>query len=342
MLGDYGEVHVMDWGLAKVEGVSDSDLEGVETARTAEGNDTLHGTIMGTPAYMSPEQALGEQLDRRTDIYAVGCMLYEVLTFHPAFDVTSTEILHRVGRASTPPSRRGIRAGPCPRRSRAVCRKAMAKARDERHATGRDVAADLRAWLDGTSERGAPAQGGGGARGEGPGGREAVRAAAGAGGGRRRCRRRRRGRGTGAGKGVSEKRPLLAARKRVEELGREAALAFAETNQYLHAALIQEEENATARAALARLWHERLVGAERRGTGTTRPTRSRSSSGTTTARDSPRATGRSSSRRSRRARRRSSTRTSSGTGSSSRGRGVRSDGRRSGPCPCRWAPTSAS
>jgi len=96
MLGDYGEVHVMDWGLAKVEGVPDSDLEGVETARTAEGNDTLHGTILGTPAYMSPEQALGEPLDRRTDIYAVGCVLYEVLTLQPAFDFSSSETLHKV------------------------------------------------------------------------------------------------------------------------------------------------------------------------------------------------------------------------------------------------------
>ncbi len=82
MLGDYGEVHVMDWGLARIGSESSSDLERVETAQTREGLETEQGVIKGTLAYMSPEQASPETeaLDRRTDVYAMGCLLYEMLT----------------------------------------------------------------------------------------------------------------------------------------------------------------------------------------------------------------------------------------------------------------------
>jgi serine/threonine-protein kinase len=264
MLGDYGEVHVMDWGLAKVEGISDHDLERVQTARTAEGNETVHGTVMGTPAYMSPEQAVGGDLDRRTDIYALGCVLYEVLTLQPAFDFSSSDTLHKVAAGEFAPVEARNPRRPVPEALAAVCRRAMSKAREERHATARDVSAELRAWLDGTSERERRHKE---AEALAAKGKEAaaryerlraqvreVEVSAEAEGGKYKSWQQ-----------VAEKRPLLAARKRVEELGREAALAFAETTQYLHAALIQEEENATARAALARLWHERLVEAEGRG-----------------------------------------------------------------------------
>ncbi|MDD4870302.1 MAG: protein kinase [Kiritimatiellae bacterium] len=116
MVGDYGEVQVMDWGLAKVlpkkaqrhigtkaqslRGVSASAKatadkkaqsqkiqEAIDSVRGDEGGEvlrTMDGSIMGTPGFMSPEQALGktEEIDERTDIYALGAILYNILTLH--------------------------------------------------------------------------------------------------------------------------------------------------------------------------------------------------------------------------------------------------------------------
>ena len=78
-----GVVKVLDFGLAKVwDGAAQSDLSGSPTLTAT---DTGGRTILGTPAYMSPEQARGEPLDRRTDIWSFGCVLYEMLTGRAAF-----------------------------------------------------------------------------------------------------------------------------------------------------------------------------------------------------------------------------------------------------------------
>ncbi len=82
-----GAVKVLDFGLAKVwEGAPDAHLSGSPTL-------TAERMILGTPAYMSPEQARGQVLDKRTDIWAFGCVLYEMLTGTRAFaanDVSGT------------------------------------------------------------------------------------------------------------------------------------------------------------------------------------------------------------------------------------------------------------
>lgn len=68
MFGDFGEVYVLDWGLAQV------------------GADEDHGGAMGTPAYMAPEQAAGQPLDARVDVFALGAILFEILALEPLFD----------------------------------------------------------------------------------------------------------------------------------------------------------------------------------------------------------------------------------------------------------------
>src|SRR3984957_14100661 len=85
-----GKVKVLDFGLAKA---FDGDSETYDPANspTPGPGSTMQGMILGTAAYMSPEQARGKSLDKRTDIWAFGCLLYELLTGMQAFhgdDVT--------------------------------------------------------------------------------------------------------------------------------------------------------------------------------------------------------------------------------------------------------------
>ena len=83
-----GKVKVLDFGLAKA---SMGEAKNVETAVTQPGR------VMGTPAYMSPEQACGKPTDKRSDIWSFGCVLYEMLTGRLPFEgETATEILARI------------------------------------------------------------------------------------------------------------------------------------------------------------------------------------------------------------------------------------------------------
>lgn len=147
MLGAFGEVLVIDWGLAK-----SVDQIGI-------------GSIVGTPAYMSPEQARGERVDARTDVYALGALLYEVLSGRPPErtasgpgapgdtvdfdaldeawpDVTSTTAPEAVGRA-------------LPSDLVALCEQSMARDPAARAQNGAEVAAEVRLWLDGATRRAA-------------------------------------------------------------------------------------------------------------------------------------------------------------------------------------------
>jgi serine/threonine-protein kinase len=105
MVGAFGEVQVMDWGLAKV--LTSRDREGAEkdagtiiaTTRSdaADSGHTQTGTAMGTPAYMSPEQARGEVecIDERADVFGLGALLCEILTGQPPFPGKSSEAMRK-------------------------------------------------------------------------------------------------------------------------------------------------------------------------------------------------------------------------------------------------------
>jgi serine/threonine-protein kinase len=162
MLGDYGETLVVDWGLAAVfAGENAPDVHQTQetgTDRTGADENTARpasrtgarstGSAIGTPHYMSPEQAAGriEELGPATDIYSLGTTLYELLTGSVPFEAATIEELLQhvsVGKLARPCSRRPS----CPRALEAVCLKAMALRPEDRYASTRELARDLERWL---------------------------------------------------------------------------------------------------------------------------------------------------------------------------------------------------
>jgi tetratricopeptide (TPR) repeat protein len=97
MVGAFGEVQVMDWGLAKVLATPPSEAQAAGTVvvslRDSDGSDTLAGSVLGTPAYMPPEQAAGlvAKLDARSDVFGLGGILAVILTGQPPFAAASAE-----------------------------------------------------------------------------------------------------------------------------------------------------------------------------------------------------------------------------------------------------------
>jgi dienelactone hydrolase len=137
-----GVVKVLDFGLAKALAgdAAAVDLSQSPTATTG----THEGVILGTPAYMSPEQVRGKRLDKRTDIWSFGCVLYEALTGRPAFggetlSDTIAKILER-----EPDSVCHVRRDVPPEVERVV-RRCMEKDPDARYASGGQLLAALTA-----------------------------------------------------------------------------------------------------------------------------------------------------------------------------------------------------
>jgi serine/threonine protein kinase/tetratricopeptide (TPR) repeat protein len=123
-------VKLLDFGLARPL-VLDDD----------ESRLTLPGTIIGTPRYLSPEQLMGDHADHRADLFAIGAVLYEMLTGRPAFDgQTVAKVVHAVV-DEHPPALDGPPAVVAVDR---VVHKALAKRPQDRYAGARDMADDLR------------------------------------------------------------------------------------------------------------------------------------------------------------------------------------------------------
>jgi WD40 repeat protein len=148
MLGPFGETLVVDWGLAKVLGRDESGSSASLAAGPASPEMTQEGAVLGTPAYMSPEQAAGRisELGPAADVYSLGATLYHLLTGGAPFAGLSVlQVLFAVqeGRFLAP---RAVRAS-VPPALEAICLKAMARRPDDRYTSARVLADDLDRWL---------------------------------------------------------------------------------------------------------------------------------------------------------------------------------------------------
>jgi eukaryotic-like serine/threonine-protein kinase len=158
MIGPFGETLVMDWGIAKligrnddadvvhVEPTSDSG-ESVVRPQLAKSAITQAGQAVGTPIYMSPEQAAGKlgALGPASDVYSLGATLYVILTGKAPFQGRVKEVLQMVqeGRIETP---RQIKPR-VPKALDAICRRAMALEPSHRYQSALRLAAEIDRWL---------------------------------------------------------------------------------------------------------------------------------------------------------------------------------------------------
>jgi serine/threonine-protein kinase len=148
IVGDFGEVIVLDWGLAKVLGKAEAAAGPVSPDPTGLHSATLHGQVIGTPGYMSPEQAAGrpQQVNERSDVYGLGAMLYEILTGEAPFAGDDTqEVIRRVLEEAPVPPREVVAATPAA--LEAVCLKALSKAPTERYGSASELASEIRHYL---------------------------------------------------------------------------------------------------------------------------------------------------------------------------------------------------
>ncbi len=144
VVGLYGETFVLDWGIAKVRGVATDSALATARRSSDESTATRAGSVVGTPAYMSPEQASGrlDAVDERTDVFALGALLYHVLTGHPPYRRgTATEVIDRAKRCDFEPVDQA--AVGAPRALRAICTRAMSEQPDRRFLSAGEFASAL-------------------------------------------------------------------------------------------------------------------------------------------------------------------------------------------------------
>jgi serine/threonine-protein kinase len=142
MLTRSGEVKVMDFGIARA--VSDAQATMTQTAQ-----------VIGTAQYLSPEQARGERVDARSDLYSTGCLLYELLTGRPPFlgDSPVAIAYQHVRENPVPPSRLDPEI---PRWADSIVLRAMAKDPAQRYQSAADMRTDIQRALSGVPVAAAP------------------------------------------------------------------------------------------------------------------------------------------------------------------------------------------
>jgi WD40 repeat protein/tRNA A-37 threonylcarbamoyl transferase component Bud32 len=150
IIGEFGETIVIDWGLAKDLTEPAEDELGEDPGRTGAATHlTVAGSVLGTPAYMSPEQERGERADTRSDVYSIGAMLLQLLAGELRPGTAATVELWRGGHPVPSGARLPGSNGAGPTDLVAIARKAMAPDPDDRYATAGELADDLKRFQTG-------------------------------------------------------------------------------------------------------------------------------------------------------------------------------------------------
>ena len=138
-----GHAKILDFGLAKLTPVATGVAASAMPTAAGEEMLTSPGTAVGTVAYMSPEQARGQELDARTDLFSFGAVLYEMATGRMAFPGNTTAIIHEaiLNRAPTPLARVNPEVSPELER---IINRALEKDRELRYQHASDIRAELK------------------------------------------------------------------------------------------------------------------------------------------------------------------------------------------------------
>src|SRR5262249_22181968 len=138
-----GTVKVVDFGLARPDGVPRVLTPAGDEPTMDHAPESREGAIIGTLGYMSPEQALGKPVDRRSDIFSLGCVLYEMITGKKAFTAESSiDTLHCIIHIDPPPIR--TYAPTAPPELERIIGKCLFKDPNLRYQSMHDLLLDLR------------------------------------------------------------------------------------------------------------------------------------------------------------------------------------------------------
>ncbi len=152
LVGEFGETVVIDWGLAKHLDLDQPAVEPLQTVPPRQLDPSLQvtvaGSIVGTPGFMAYEQAAGLPANERSDVYAIGSMIYTLLAGRPPYDGVDGPDVVRATLAGPPPPLAERQPG-VPVDLLAIVAKAMARQPADRYADAKELAADLNRFTTG-------------------------------------------------------------------------------------------------------------------------------------------------------------------------------------------------
>lgn len=156
MIGDFGEVLVMDWGVARLLDDAREELVAVEQDDGIPLLATADGAMVGSPAYMAPEQFIedGAPVSPASDVYALGVILYQLLTLQLPYKAGNLgRLLYLVARGELAPPSEVAPDREIPAEVEAICVKALSRDPAERYPDAGALSDDLTRWLEGVGPR---------------------------------------------------------------------------------------------------------------------------------------------------------------------------------------------